>query len=207
MKSGSAQTDKLISSNADLATAAKTQAIAQEKYAATAQDSFIASERARIISNGAVFYGFQTGQKIKGKINYANVGREAALVDMRVNLVKWSKYDWIGGKYIEPFSIFSNQCLATRNISGSVLIPPVYGVGVNAYSDEISSDDPNVTNGNVFVADDGIAKSDEIISVNVCFTYKTVTAIHHTSVCYYYWAKTTPSLTELNICDAGEGAD
>jgi hypothetical protein len=200
------QTDKLIQSNADLAAAAKAQAIAEQSIAATTHDNLIMSERARISSLAATLENIEAGQILKARVTYANFGREPAPTDYAGKMRKWPKSDWLNGNAITELKNITDECLGYTDVHGMLVAYPSSGPG-NGYAFAFDSGGDSKKDGSGFVADDSITKGDTVAVVTSCFVYKTVSEIHHTASCYYYLANKTPSVATPNICADGNAVD
>jgi hypothetical protein len=204
MKNAGIQSDKLIQSNADLATAAKAQAIAEQQTAAAAHDTLSADVRARIAAGNVSLTPIQTGQPLKATLAYSNLGKEPAPIDVGVSWKRWTKADWANGGATTFAATFEASCLALRDVRGdSVAYPSVFGSG---YSNIVQSDESGSAANN-FVGDDEMPKSDAIIALYSCYTYRTLSEIHHTVGCNFYLANSTPGVGTLNICRIGNAAD
>jgi hypothetical protein len=204
MKSAEVQTDKLIQSNADLAAAAKAQAIAEQQTAATAHDTLVADLRARIAAGNVSLNPIQSGQAVIAAVTYSNVGKEFAPIDPIFRLKRWSKADWQNGNATRDAALFETSCLAIGQVRGANVAYPSNGFG-SGYRNQVQSDDAALADR--FVADDDLLKGDAVVGVYSCFPYRTLSEIHHTAACSFYMANKTPSVGSLNICDFGNAAD
>ena len=206
MKHSAIQTDKLISSNADLAAAAKAQALAEQQSAATAHDTLILSQRGQIASVNASLEALQNGQPAKAVVEYSNVGREPTPVDAKLKIKKWSKAEWSDPKSVQELYDNSARCMAIANVYGSMIANPSTGFGSD-YKGIVDSSIDQIQSGTNFLVDDEVLKGDAVITVTACYIYRTLSEIHHTSACYYYWASHTQTLSNLNICGIGNNVD
>ena len=198
MRSAEVQTDKLIQSNADLAAAAKAQAIAEQQTASTAHDTLVADLRARIAAGNVSLSPIQSGQPVKATITYSNVGKEAAPIDPTFRLKRWTKADWENGNAAKEAASFEANFLAVAEVRGTGVAYPSSGFG-SGYSYQVQSDDePFVADR--FVADDQVQKGDAVVEVDSCYRYRTLSETHHTAACAFYLANRTPNVDNLNIC-------
>jgi len=206
MKVGSAQNSQLIATNADLAAAAKSQAIAQQQSAATAHDALVVSQRARIAPGNVGLDPLQAGQPVKATLGYSNVGHEAAPVDITLRMKTWPTFAWNSGVATADLLLYKDACLASNTVEGRTVAYPTTGFG-SGYTSVLISNDNNIPEGPRFVADESMIKGGTAIAVQACAVYKTVNEIHHTVMCYYYVANKTPAVNSPNICTSGNAAD
>jgi hypothetical protein len=206
MKSAAEQTNKLITSNADLAAAAKAQAVALQQSALTAHDSFVMSQRARIASTNVSLEPLQSGQPAKGAAAYSNLGKEPASIDVEVNVRKWTKTEWSGTQATNWVASQTAYCMLKDNLHGSLVAYPTNGLG-SGYANSFDSSVNVAPGGEGFVVDDSIVNGDSAIAVTACYIYKTLSELHHTAACYFYLAHKTPSPSNLNICGTGNSFD
>jgi hypothetical protein len=146
MKNAATQTNKLITSNADLAAAAKTQALAQQQSAATAHDALIVSQRARIAPGDASLDPLQSGQPVKAKLNYSNAGHEPAPLDISFLLKTWPTFAWSKGTATADILAYRDSCLASSIVQGQIVAYPTTGFG-SGYAGTIISNDKSIPEG------------------------------------------------------------
>jgi len=206
MKSAGRQTDQLIKSNADLAAAAKAQAIASRESAKIAHDALQTGLRARIAAMNAVLENLQIGQPIKANISYSNIGHEGSPLDFIATMKTYLKEEWDKDLPLDEINSNLQHCMNIDSVKGRSMAYPSNSAFGGGYAFSLKSNS-DVLGDKKFVADDDLIKGNKIIVVSSCIVYKTLEEIHHTSACYYYLANETPSLQSLNICEAGNAAD
>ena len=84
------------------------------------------------------------------------------------------------------------------------------GVDIKAGAQTAYPGLPDTFNFNVGVSgwvDDNIADGDSTLMVRMCFAYKTLEEVHHTSFCYYYRVGFSPPNKQMNVCPVGSRAD
>jgi hypothetical protein len=207
-KNAEAQTDKLINSNADLASAAKDQAIAEQRSAATAHDAFVAGMRARIASVSLGYDPFQVGQPVRATFTLDNVGHEPAPLDLTFSLKRWPTSEWSRGEANVDNTAYKDQCFTNNNVQGQITAYALSGPGsVYTYTYVIKSNDDSTPENERFLVDDSMIKGDTVVAARGCMVYKTVNEVHHTAFCYYYLATRITNIANLSICPTGNVAD
>jgi hypothetical protein len=202
MKSGNARTDKLIASNADLASAAKTQGEATKEQAKTASASLIASQRAWIGSTDAAIVKSPVGTLIKGTVSYINSGREPAKLQAAALEYVYTRTEWDTGVAGDSIVKRQDDCLGTKTIGWFRFAWPTTGF-TNYFMQVPGVRIPEI---GAVAWSDNINKGDSIVAIQGCIIYEAFQAIHHTAFCYDYDARIT-DMAHLNICTVGNAVD
>jgi hypothetical protein len=209
MKSTGTQTDSLIKSNGDLASAAKDQARAEAETAKTAGIAMIAAQRAWMNPSVAAINALEAYKPIKGVIGYANVGHEPAtdanfILDQRI----FTKFDWDNsGLAFAQILKDKGDCMAIKNtILGKTTFPSNPVAVLPPYLLHFYSVGFDGTALNGFVADKGVIDGDSVFMVDICIIYKTYDKVRHSTSCFYF-KKDISEVGALNICTGGDDAD
>jgi len=202
MKSAAVQTDKIIQSYADFATAAKVSATAEEQSAATARSSLIMNQRANIIFNSTSLKSPEIGRGIFATIAFTNRGRENASFDRKISFTRWIAADWNDGTAKGYYVSLADKCRAITDVSGSGVayseVP--YAIDIDTMTD-VPTGQSNI------VVDDSVIKGDVVLAIYTCIAYRTFDAVHHSAQCVFYRAGLTSILNSLNVCEWGQLSD
>jgi uncharacterized cupin superfamily protein len=191
MKSGAAQTDKLIDANVKLADAA-------QKSADTADKGLIATQRAWVGTIDANIAQSELTTPIKGNIIYINSGKEPSKFSGSVTEYVYNRNEWTGWKASNEIVTNQQECLTISSIEGFRFAWP--STGFNTYL--IHFPDKQIPQNGVAAWTNEIKTWENILAVQGCITYEAFSAIHHTAFCYFYDSRMT-DMAHLNICGIG----
>jgi hypothetical protein len=198
MKSGVAQNDKLIASNADLATAAKTQGEAAKEQAKTASASLTANERAWVGTVDANIVKGPLYVPIVANVLYVNSGREPARFSIGGLEIAYTKDSWNDGSAVNDIVKRQEDCVNGSSIDGFRFAWPT--TGFTQYVAHFP--EGKIPQVGVVTWSDRINRGLDIVSIQGCIAYETFGAIHHTAFCYDYDANISDP-NHLNICTVG----
>jgi hypothetical protein len=176
----------------------KSSAQAAQSAADIAASALIASSRAWISPTGA---GLDRPLKLHDIfeffVQYSNPGKSPAM-DVHpiytITPIEAARFDDNSfNSIIESTDI----CRGLEAVSGADVVYPEQPSG---YSFHFRVKDQN------WVTQDMIDGKVAIV-IRMCFAYKTMNALHHTSFCYFYRAGVTDDFRKLNVCTAGNHAD
>jgi|GEM_PF-3526849 hypothetical protein len=133
-------------------------------------------------------------------VQYRNVGRSPALdvhPTYSLQQVPVSKFDDnTFNDFIETDEA-STQCGALGTAPGADVVYPDQPDGYKFI----------FTNHLTGWINDGVVAGSTAVVLQMCFAYKTMDEIHHTSFCYFYRIGVSPPNKQMNICTAGNHAD
>ena len=165
------------------------------------RDSLIASSRAWIAPANAYFTSEVAKHvQIEWTVQYRNTGKSPAL-DVHpiytLQKVPATKFeDNTFNTFIETDQA-SDSCKQLGTAPGADVV----------YPDQPDGYKLNFTNHlPEWVTDDVLSGSTALV-FQMCFAYKTMEEVHHTSFCYFYRPGVSPSSKQMNICTAGNHAD
>jgi hypothetical protein len=202
MKSASLQTDKIIQSYADFATASKATALAEQQNAETARSSLLMNQRANIIFNAARIKPLIVARGAALTIVITNQGKENASFDRITFPQLWASSAWSSGTSKAFYARLADECRSVMNISGSAIA--FSGVRMAVEMDTFR-DSPNASQR--IVVDDNLIKGDSVLAIYTCISYRTLDTIHHSGECYFYRAGFTADLDTLTVCESGHVSD
>jgi hypothetical protein len=181
----------------------KDQADAERAAATAANDNIIAGNRAWIVPGGAGMKQPVSGEGIDVTINYSNSGHQPAKLERSLMLRIFTREDWWSTPSGSVLRSLSNECMARQSFLPTSIVYPssFYQLSKNSSSGDILVKD------SVIRADDKLINGDTVLAITGCFVYMTFGVIHHSAFCYYYHKVTTPDITRLTVCEAGNDAD
>lgn len=165
------------------------------------RQSLVASSRAWIAPANAYFTSdIAKNVALAWEVQYRNVGRSPALDTHAVwNLqqIPGSKFDDNSFNAFIEADDFSTSCKNLGTVIGADA----------AYPDQPDGYKLMFTNHLTTWVNDGIIQGDTAVVLQMCFAYRTMDEVHHTSFCYFYRAGVSPPNKQMNICTAGNHAD
>jgi hypothetical protein len=179
----------------------KKAADAATSAANTARDTLVASSRAWIAPNTASFTSkIAEHVPMSWGVQYSNTGKSPAL-DVHpiwsLQQVPVSKFeDNTFNAFIEADKA-SDACTHLGTAPGADV---VYPDQPNGYKLIFTNHQPEWVNSDVLSGNTAVV-------LQMCFAYKTMGEVHHTSFCYFYRAGVSPTNNQMNICTAGNHAD
>lgn len=164
----------------------------------TSRDAFTASSRAWISPMSA---GFKETPKPRNPlqfgVQYGNPGHSPAL-DVRpiykIRSVPASSFD---DNSIKASIEADDVCHGVLEAPGA---DAIYPEQPNGYRLDFTLKEPN------FIDDPDIFDGKKVFILEMCFAYKTINSLRHTSFCYFYRSGTTLP-NQWNVCNAGNHAD
>jgi hypothetical protein len=169
-----------------------------KRAAEAASSSVIASSRAWISPTGAGLDSpLALGEKLKFSIQYNNPGRSPAFDVHPVYTITPIGVERFDDNTFNPLIESTENCIPLQPAVGADV---VYPEQPNGYTLQFRLNDPK------WVTED-MVKGNVAIVIRMCFAYRTMGEIHHTSFCYFYRAGITEDFRKLNICTAGNHAD
>ena len=189
MQSSSAQTDKIIAVDTDLAQAAKDQAAAQ-------RDNVELSQRAWIGPFDAKVAPLALDQPVKVTVEYRNSGRQPAQMLQFVFQRRFSEQDYINIKTGFKFVLDAQTTCKNSDIYdlSQTVFPTEQSTFYNSFSDSGAQGLPNT-----FKADQALIDGKQVDVVVGCFIYRTFGKVRHTAFSYFYKAGVTTDPAHLNI--------
>jgi hypothetical protein len=170
-----------------------------------ARESYIASQRAWIGPTDAHIATPVAVGPLKAGVSYGNTGREPAPTIAMLAPKVFSYADWNNGEAVKAIEAVKNECLKTpiNDATARITFPTS---GFSNFSIAYDGTPQSIRDVNKIAVTDGVVSGQEIAVVQGCFSYRTVSEIHHTAYCFYYQAKITDP-AHLNFCNVGQAAN
>jgi hypothetical protein len=164
----------------------------------TAKRALDASSRAWIAPANAYFTSeIAKNVPLSFEVQYRNTGRSPAL-DVhpiwKLQKVSGSKFD---DNTFNAFIESGDNCGSLTLVPGADV---VYSDLPDPYKFIFDTHIPEWV-------DDDILAGRAAIVLQMCFAYRTMGQVHHTSFCYFYRVGVSPANKQMNICTAGNHAD
>ena len=161
-----------------------------------ARTSLVSSQRAWLSPTGARVIGqLAKGQQLEIEISYRNFGREPAIISAEYDPVAETKYANATTGRAQDIPAFTNAtCYSARPVGRGLV---VYPGSAKDYTNILILPDDSW--------DANILSGELILYVTGCFTYESISSIHHSAYCFYLKPEPHRAPETWNFYDCGSG--